>query len=378
MPKTYILCSKCGAINKADNTNCIKCGAGISPYIVEADFLQPDFEEMVNNIPGNYLTEAGKITPDISTIFVEPEEEDVFVPEPDAFGLNGVLPKRTLSDVNQQSPEVPASSSTKVKLPVAILGIVTIAVSLILITVSIASLKATNKTDPADAVLSEVADIQAAGDFSDIPIDKLREAYILRENGTEISLTESKTYAIFQKILNGKYYIDVDVVFPESDNTNTRYAVNGEDFAILTESEDYTIYEYVVDSQYYWYNLVDKTAFTRKTGNDYKEKQYIRYPLSKLYLDFLDSGDDSVSFEDFTVKSYTVIIGGQTVTIETITNPDDFFGTNYYIFDANGNLRMCGESIGYYTFVNNFSTSIPPNIFKQPKGYNVIDQDEED
>ncbi len=102
MSKSYIICSKCGAINKEDNTQCIKCGAIIDPDIVIPDFESPDTNEMLDNIPGNYLTEAGKIIPDEPEIYTEPEE-DVFVPEPDAFGLNGVLPKTTRRAVDQNN-----------------------------------------------------------------------------------------------------------------------------------------------------------------------------------------------------------------------------------------------------------------------------------
>lgn len=103
MTKTYIICNECGAINKEDNTHCIKCEAIIDPDIVIPNFESPNTNEMLDNIPGNYLTEAGKIIPNQPEIYAEPEEEDFFIPEPDEFGLNGVLPKTTRRTVDQRN-----------------------------------------------------------------------------------------------------------------------------------------------------------------------------------------------------------------------------------------------------------------------------------
>ncbi len=381
----YIICSKCGAINRASNTNCIKCNAAIDSYIVRSDFIQPDFDEMINNIPGNYLTEAGKIIPDISDIFVEPEEEeDVFVPEPDAFGLNGVLPKKSAGSINQQSVSLPPAPNTRsIKFPLEMAGLSVIIVSIILVTISIAALKSEGHTETADAVvITKNAPLQTAGNFSDISIDKLHKAYTSRENGTKISLNKSKTYAIAQKLQNSKYYIDIELVYSDSnDNSNVQYAVNGENYAMVTESKDYTIYEYMVDSKYSAYNSTDKTAVSRTVEADSYEiksavtehNNYILETLSLDIFDIVEPDDDSLE-----IKSYAVNIDGQAITIETFYDESAFFGTYYYMYDAKGNLKMCGKNFDYYTVVNSFSSSIPARIFQQPSGYKIINQDNQD
>jgi hypothetical protein len=265
--RKFIICSKCGAINKADNTNCIKCGAVIDSYIVDSDFIQPNFNEMTNNIPGNYLTEAGKITPDLSDIFVEPEEEDVFVPEPDEFGLNGILPKKSASSANQQSIALPPPVSNKrsIKFPLEIAGLSVIITSIILLTIGIATLNREDNTETAEAVVTGsglLEDYSSASSANSY--DKFIDAYKTLEDDKEIELKSSRTYSFVRAIKKeNTYYVsmtDIDLDKAESD---IQIAVNDKDIAIIEDGKEYSIYTYIDDMKYTEYAPLTKTARSR-------------------------------------------------------------------------------------------------------------------
>lgn len=161
MTKKYIVCCKCSAVNKSENTYCIKCKAVIDTDIVLPDFEQPDIGEMIYNIPGSYLTEAGKIAPDISKIFIEPEEDYSFVPEPDEFGLNGVLPKNTVRSVSRNNAAVllPVSNNSSAKLSkriiAAVFAVVAAPLAIVLITAGIINSGIENSDKADEAVIAE-------------------------------------------------------------------------------------------------------------------------------------------------------------------------------------------------------------------------------
>jgi hypothetical protein len=92
-----------------------------------------------------------------------------------------------------------------------------------------------------------------------------------------------------------------------------------------------------------------------------------------MNYDISDDADEAF----YQVKSYTVEIDGKTYTYETIKSQGYFSGINYYVYDSNGNLCVCGDEYDNLIIINKLTYNFVPSAFNQPSGYTVVDLDEE-
>ncbi len=371
----FIICNNCGAINKKENTICIKCGAYIDLYTPSSDYENPNFEDMNYNIPGNYLTDAGKETPDTTDFIDEPEQDDddeIFVPEPDEFGLNGVIPKRTVSSVNlQNSAFSPADNKITLKNPLVIVGL-----AVLIMVLSIVTIKDDKNSETVDVVINETRPVEDSVASTDNPFDKFYQAYCALNNGKEISLKKSKTYALVQEIKKkDAFYISLtDIDKYDKSESTVQIAVKDKDIAIINESEEYSSYLYIDDMKYTLYYPSTKAAQSMTLDqNSYAAMGLRNYIFTKLIYDISDDPD-----EDFyTVRSYTTEIDGKTYTYETIKDDKYFSSLHYYVYDNSGKLCMSGDEYGSLTIIDKFTDNVPPSVFNQPLGYNITDLDDE-
>ncbi len=373
----FIICNNCGAINRKENTVCIKCEAYFDSYTENSDYQNPDFEDMIYNIPGNYLTDASKETPDNTDFIDEPEQDDddeVFVPEPDEFGLNGVIPKKTVSSLNpQNSTFSPAENKITLKNPVVIVGLV-----VLLMTLSIVTIKNDKSTKTTDVVINEASPEEDSVASTDNPFDKFYQAYCALDNGKEISLKNSRTYDFVQEIKKkNAFYISLtDIDKYDKSESTVQIAVKDKDIAIINESEEYSSYLYIDDMKYTLYYPATKTAQSMTLEqNSYDAMGLRNYIFDKINYDISDDAD-----EDFyTVKSYTTEIDGETYTYETIKEKYDsaFKCLYYYVYDDKGKLCMCGDEYGSLTVIDKITDNVPPSAFSQPLGYSITDLNDE-
>lgn len=209
----------------------------------------------------------------------------------------------------------------------------------------------------------------------DNPFYKFYQTYCVLDNGKEISLKKSKTYAFVQDIKKkNEFYISFTNI--DGSESTVQIAIKDKDIAIINNKKYSNYLLYIDDMKYTLYDPSDRTAQSitlDQNSNDAMELRSLIF--ENMNYDISDDAD-----EDFyTVKSYTTEIDGKTYTYETIKEKYDnaFKCLYYYVYDDKGKLCICGDEYGSITIIDKTTDNVPPSAFSQPLGYSITDLDDE-
>ena len=189
-------------------------------------------------------------------------------------------------------------------------------------------------------------------------------------NCKEISLTESKTYALIQEFKNkSPYYISaIDFKLNKHcSNTIIQAAVKDKDMALIRDG-DVSNYVYIHDMKRTDYCTNGYVA----TSETLDQQSYDEYNMLASVINYYIPADtDEASYP---VESYTFEIDGSSYTYEFIEySQNDTSFWYFYIYDDKNNFRMSGNADFWLTIIYEIDDNIPPDIFVQPTGYNITD-----